>query len=128
MSFRLGAKAFIERFQKKFPEPTFTWKVNGGKKMSSLSEDKLFIVVSKGNEEVIRLRVTTDYGCYISLYSLYLNNTHYRVLKNRPLHPYIFGNQYNKRTWLKDKPKYAMMACKWACQIENNFAKAQEAK
>lgn len=128
MSYKLGLQAFIGRFRKRFPEPTYQWKIKN-------NVDSVACVIFSGDVEVVRIYADTDFGIRLSVRSKYLNTSTTDEYQNlsmsydiyrRPLRPWLFGNQHSKRHWLKDKPKFGQLASRLSCQILSNFKKTQE--
>lgn len=141
MSFKLGYEAFIKRFQKRFPAPEYFWQTSNISFQDNGSRPGLKSVtflISKKEQRIATITVELGFGIRLTVDSPYLNNSKikermvdqeqdYRIICNRPL-TVGFCNQHGMRHWLKNKPKFAMLASKWGAQIEQNLKKPKQSQ
>lgn len=134
MSYKLGADAFVRRFQKRFPETEYQWETQ------IKGETRTYIIRYKNESiDICSIRINTVFGIKLTVCSDYLNDSkfnpkrpidhydwpQYFVLYRRPLR-LIHGNQHDMRKWLKDKPKFSKLGANLSKIIKANFLATKE--
>jgi hypothetical protein len=126
MSYKLGAKAFLDRFKKFFPENEFTWVE---KKYADSPRTRWnpvphsdssgsFSIFAK-DVLICKIVIEDDFDIRLHVSSQFLKQSF--ALYRRAVNPWLHANQYGRRSRLKDKPKFAKIATSLASTISKSY-------
>jgi hypothetical protein len=84
----------------------------------SFSFHGMKIIRKSDNIKIVDIEATIDFGVKLIISSRFLEKE--IVIIRRPLYPWAKGNQYNKRVWLKNKPKFSNIGARVSEKIKRN--------